>query len=165
MANYGTTEAHRDDESRGLLSGQQANDTFYGRTFGHVSTHRKRYFALWLVVAFAAISSVLGLHYYHKQQNDGGNHDPEGEEKFFSNLLTGVARSDVCQSDRSYPIAIILSIFFGYVGVDRFYLGYVISALLKLATAGGFGIWYVIDIILIIIGGLPDHNGCSLVAP
>ncbi|KAI8595095.1 hypothetical protein EDD21DRAFT_421004, partial [Dissophora ornata] len=49
--------------------------------------------------------------------------------------------------------------------IDRFYLGYIISSLLKLATGGGFGIWYIIDIILIVIGGLPDHNGCNLVAP
>jgi hypothetical protein len=49
--------------------------------------------------------------------------------------------------------------------IDRFYLGYIISSLLKLATAGGLGIWYIIDIILICIGALPDHNGCSLIAP
>ena len=121
MANYGTAPAHRDEESQALLNGQssrtEANDTFYGRTFSHVTTHRKRYFALWVVAAFAAISTVLGLHYYHKQQHDGGNHDPEGEGKFISGLLTGVAAGrEVCDSDRSYPIAIILSIFFGYVG-------------------------------------------------
>ncbi|KAG0071442.1 hypothetical protein BGZ89_010664 [Linnemannia elongata] len=79
--------------------------------------------------------------------------------------VSAIGIDHVCESDRSYPIAILLSIFFGYVGIDRFYLGYIISSLLKLATAGGLGIWYIIDIILIVIGALPDHNGCSLIAP
>lgn len=30
---------------------------------------------------------------------------------------------------------------------------------------GGFGLLWVIDAILIIVSGLPDHNGCALVAP
>ncbi|KAF9927798.1 hypothetical protein BGZ75_006461 [Mortierella antarctica] len=158
----------RDEESQHLLNGQavshaEANNTFYGRTFSHVTHHRKRYFALWLLAAVAAISTVLGLHYYH--HNNKGGHATPGEGEFFSNLLTNVTRPDTCKSDRSYPIAILVSIFFGYLGIDRFYLGYIITGLLKLATAGGFGIWYVVDIVLICIGGLPDHNGCRLVAP
>ncbi|KAF9347195.1 hypothetical protein BGX26_001297 [Mortierella sp. AD094] len=168
-ATYGATnaapaaDAHRDEESQGLLNNQrhptntEANDTFYGRTYVHVNTHRKRYFALWVLVAIAAISTVLGLHYYEKQHK--GGHPPHDGP---SDLIRP---PEYCESDRSYPIAILLSFFFGYVGIDRFYLGYVISGVLKLATAGGFGIWYVIDILLIIIGGLPDHNGCRLVAP
>ncbi|KAG0214346.1 hypothetical protein BGX28_002163 [Mortierella sp. GBA30] len=150
----------RDEESQRLLNGQvhtEENQTFYVRTFTHVTTHRKRYFALWLLAALAAIGTVLGLHYYHHNQN--GGQTPPGE---FAKLLK---KPDTCESDRSYPIAILLSIFFGYVGIDRFYLGYIITGLLKLATAGGFGIWYVVDIVLICVGGLPDHNGCKLVAP
>ncbi|KAG0050548.1 hypothetical protein BGZ83_004671 [Gryganskiella cystojenkinii] len=179
MSNYGTAQ-HRsgDDESQALLHGQnqQVQATFFGRTVHHVHHHRKRYFALWLLAAVVAISAVVGLHYYHLHHEDNSPAPGPGkpgkgkphELGFMTEVLTstgGKHHPDVCQSDRSYPIAILLSIFFGYVGVDRFYLGYVISALLKLATAGGFGIWYIIDIILIIIGGLPDHNGCALVAP
>ncbi|KAF9425567.1 hypothetical protein BGZ94_007424, partial [Podila epigama] len=136
----------------------EANDTFYGRTIVHVHTHRKRYFALWLLAAITAVSSVLVLHYvYEKHKNDD-------DLTSSAALLTGHhgKKPDVCESDRSYPVAILLSIFFGYVGIDRFYLGYIISSLLKLITAGGFGIWYIIDIVLIIIGALPDHNGCQL---
>ncbi|GJJ78676.1 hypothetical protein EMPS_11035 [Entomortierella parvispora] len=159
--NYGT--ARRDEENAPLLNGQaitvaEVNDTFYGRTVRHVHHHGKRYFALWLFAAVTAITVVLGLYHYEKNKH----HDVPSTPGEGDSLLKHPA---VCESDRSYPIAILLSIFFGYVGVDRFYLGYVISALLKLATAGGFGIWYIIDIILIVIGGLPDHNGCSLVAP
>ncbi|KAF9168878.1 hypothetical protein BGZ80_004996 [Entomortierella chlamydospora] len=167
MSNYGTTSHH--DEERHLLNGgvQVEVDTFYARTFRHVTHHRKRYFALWLLAAVAAISTVLGLYYYEKGQKENPPTSPApGEGEFISGLFNSMGKKDhICESDRSYPIAILLSIFFGYVGIDRFYLGYIISSLLKLITAGGFGIWYIIDIILIVIGALPDHNGCALVAP
>ncbi|KAF9389224.1 hypothetical protein CPB97_011791 [Podila verticillata] len=164
MSNYGTTnatpEAPRDAEHQALLNHRdihEANDTFYGRTFIHVHTHRKRYFALWLLAAVAAVATVLVLHYVYEQHK--GHNDDD-----LSNWLgKGKGKPDVCWSDRSYPIAILLSIFFGYVGIDRFYLGYIVSALIKLITAGGFGIWYIVDIVLIVIGGLPDHNGCQLI--
>ncbi|KAG0275718.1 hypothetical protein BGZ95_008452 [Linnemannia exigua] len=159
MSNYGTNNhSHRDEENQALLNGQPVvvveETTFFGRTFHHVHHHRKRYFLLWLLAAVSAISIVLGLYHFHKNQNHGG----EGGD-----LMMNGKKDHICESDRSYPIAILLSIFFGYVGIDRFYLGYIISSLLKLATAGGLGIWYIIDIILIVIGALPDHNGCSLI--
>ncbi|KAF9100064.1 hypothetical protein BGX27_000491 [Mortierella sp. AM989] len=117
---YGATNAapataHHDDESQALLNGHstntEANDTFYGRGFVHVTTHRKRYFAAWLFAAVVAISTVLGIHYYHKL-HDGHHHGSNGDKT--KDLMS--TKPAVCDSDRSYPIAILLSIFFGYVG-------------------------------------------------
>ena len=60
---------------------------------------------------------------------------------------------------KSKRTAILLSIFLGLFGADRFYLGYTTLGVLKLLTAGGFGIWALIDICLITMGILKPKNG------
>lgn len=60
---------------------------------------------------------------------------------------------------KSKTTALILSIFVGGFGVDRFYLGYTGMGVLKLLTAGCFGILYIIDIIMIATGSLKPADG------
>ncbi|MET0736521.1 MAG: TM2 domain-containing protein [Microbacterium sp.] len=62
-------------------------------------------------------------------------------------------------SPKSWLAALLLSIFLGELGIDRFYLGKVGTGILKLITLGGFGIWWIIDIILIIAGAMKDKQG------
>ena len=64
---------------------------------------------------------------------------------------------------KSKTTALILSILLGELGLDRFYLGYTGLGILKLITAGGFGIWWLIDLILIATGKMTAKDGSELV--
>jgi len=63
---------------------------------------------------------------------------------------------------KEFLVALLLSIFLGTLGVDRFYMGYVGLGILKLITAGGCGVWWLIDVILIANKSLKDSNGQPL---
>ena len=60
---------------------------------------------------------------------------------------------------KSKVVALILSIFLGELGIDRFYLGYIGTGILKLITCGGFGIWWLIDLIMIATRKLKPKDG------
>ena len=59
----------------------------------------------------------------------------------------------------SHTKALIISLFLGGLGFDRFYLGYFVIGIFKLLTFGGFGTLYLIDIILIGFGFLGPADG------
>lgn len=63
---------------------------------------------------------------------------------------------------KSKTVALLLSIFLGELGIDRFYLGYIGLGILKLITAGGFGIWWLVDLILIATGKMKTKDGQEL---
>jgi TM2 domain-containing membrane protein YozV len=54
---------------------------------------------------------------------------------------------------------LLLSFFLGALGVDRFYVGKIGTGILKLITAGGFGVWWLIDLIMILLGKFKDKDG------
>ncbi|OHT10231.1 TM2 domain containing protein [Tritrichomonas foetus] len=63
------------------------------------------------------------------------------------------------RKDKSQKIAFILSLFLGSAAADRFYLGHYVTASFKLLTVGGFGIVYMIDLVLIALGYLGPADG------
>ena len=60
---------------------------------------------------------------------------------------------------RSFIATWMFSLLLGFLGVDRFYLGKVGTGILKLITIGGFGIWWLIDLILTLAGLQRDKEG------
>jgi len=69
------------------------------------------------------------------------------------------------KSDKNWIVAFLLSLFLGYFGIDRFYLGYSWSAILKLFTIGGVGIWWAIDLMLLLTGNLRDGDDLLIKPP
>lgn len=55
-----------------------------------------------------------------------------------------------CRTPRKSQMATyFLNLFFGFLGLDLFYLGHFMWATLKLLTFGGFGVWWCLDIMRI----------------
>lgn len=62
-------------------------------------------------------------------------------------------------SPHSRLAAFLLCFFLGFLGVHRFYVGKTATGLVMLLTAGGFGVWWVYDFIIILAGGFRDAHG------
>lgn len=54
-------------------------------------------------------------------------------------------------------VMLILSLFVGYLGIDRILLGDIGLGIVKMLTCGGFGIWTLVDL-FIIMDRTRDHN-------
>ena len=62
-------------------------------------------------------------------------------------------------SSKTYENTVVLAFFFGFYGVDRFYLGKVGTGILKLLTLGGLTVWYFIDLLYAAYGETRDKEG------
>src|SRR5438105_14081582 len=63
---------------------------------------------------------------------------------------------------RSWVSAAFLCMFLGSFGVHRFYTGRIVSGIFQLLTFGGFGIWTLIDLIMIYTDSFKDDMGLLL---
>jgi TM2 domain-containing membrane protein YozV len=74
------------------------------------------------------------------------------------NIAEAMKKADGA-TGKSQIVALILAIVVGVLGIHRFYLGYVGIGIIQLLTFGGFGIWALIDLIMIATGDLKPKNG------
>ena len=65
----------------------------------------------------------------------------------------------MAKSSRSWVATLLLCIFLGGLGVHRFYTGKIGTGIIMLLTGGGFVIWWLIDLIMIIVGAFRDKQG------
>jgi len=63
---------------------------------------------------------------------------------------------------KSWIAALLLCFFVGVLGIHRFYVGKIGTGILMLITFGGFGLWTLIDLILIVVGKFSDKQGLAL---
>ncbi|XP_067642285.1 TM2 domain-containing protein amaretto [Eurosta solidaginis] len=64
-------------------------------------------------------------------------------------------------TDHYFVTTLIYSILLGFLGMDRFCLGQTGTAVGKLLTIGGVGVWWVIDVILLITNNLLPEDGSN----
>lgn len=56
--------------------------------------------------------------------------------------------------------AMLLAFFLGCLGVDQFYAHHWMLAVFKLLTFGGLCLWWFVDMVLWIVGGIYGTPGC-----
>jgi TM2 domain-containing membrane protein YozV len=68
----------------------------------------------------------------------------------------------VMGGSRSWVTAAFLCLFLGWLGVHRFYTGHIITGILQLLTFGGFGIWVLVDLVMIYTDSFRDDMNMLL---
>lgn len=76
--------------------------------------------------------------------------------------MTTTAADVGAMSDKGFVPALLLCFFLGVLGVHRFYVGKIGTGILMLLTLGGFGIWQIIDFVMIAVGSFTDKEGRQL---
>ncbi len=63
---------------------------------------------------------------------------------------------------RTFVATWLFALLLGFWGADRFYLGKIGTAIAKLVTLGGLGVWVLVDLILVLAGAQRDRDGRPL---
>lgn len=104
----------------------------------------------------------------------GERYEEVQKTKVLCSALPGIE----CYGNRTFPrdgipcikynghyfvTTLMYSVLLGFLGMDRFCLGHTGTAVGKLLTLGGIGIWWIIDIILLVTGTLKPADDSNWV--
>jgi hypothetical protein len=109
------------------------------------------------------VAERRGVDYYSEQDNLVSLHymaaavKRKGADKMNEPYVEQVTGAEI--SPKSRVVALLLCFLLGVLGAHRFYVGKIGTGILMLITVGGFGIWALIDLILIIVGSFKDKEG------
>jgi TM2 domain-containing membrane protein YozV len=78
--------------------------------------------------------------------------------KYISKLNPDSITETKADGEKSQLTAALLCFFLGGLGIHRFYLGYTWQGVVQLLTAGGCGVWAIIDFIRILTGDLKPKD-------
>ncbi len=78
-------------------------------------------------------------------------------EKAWEDLDKAPSNSE--PSDKDFITTLLICVFLGGLGVHRFFVDKMGTGVLMLVTLGGLGLWWIIDIILIVTGSFEDSEG------
>jgi TM2 domain-containing membrane protein YozV len=67
-------------------------------------------------------------------------------------------------SEKGFVPTLMLCFFLGTLGVHRFYVGKIGTGLLQLVTFGAFGIWTLVDFVMIATSSFKDKQGHTIKA-
>ena len=67
-------------------------------------------------------------------------------------------------SGKGFVPTLLLCYFLGVIGVHRFYVGKIGTGILMILTFGGFGIWIIVDMVMIAVGSFKDGRGLLIKA-
>ena len=67
-------------------------------------------------------------------------------------------------SEKGFVPTLLLCYFLGVLGVHRFYAGKIGTGILMILTFGGFGIWIIVDMVMIAVGSFKDGRGLLIKA-
>ena len=67
--------------------------------------------------------------------------------------------SSTTTSTTDWLTLFLLTFFVGVLGVHRFYVGKIGTGVLMLITLGGLGVWYLVDLLLVVTGQFTNKDG------
>ena len=77
----------------------------------------------------------------------------------FDSQKEKLLNSSTTTSTTDWRTLFLLTFFVGVLGVHRFYVGKIGTGFLMLLTLGGLGVWFLVDLILVVTGQFTNKDG------